>query len=146
MTLAPARSGMPKHFGIRITQAEKDKLVGELDVDDRHLNNSGHVHGGALAAFADDLGGTLAGLNVGPEFRTTTIESKTNIFRACVPGRLTGVAVPVHVGRRMIVLQISIYRPDEKLAAMMIQTQMVLPRESEMPTHPVFARMPTKSD
>ena len=99
-------------------------------MDDRHLNNSGHVHGGALAAFADDLGGRLAGLNVPPGFRTTTIESKTNIFRACVPGRLTGVAVPVHVGRRMIVVQTSIYRPDGKLAAMMIQTQMVLPTET----------------
>ena len=74
MTSTPARSGMPAHFGIRIADADKDKLVGELDVDDRHLNNSGHVHGGALAAFADDLGGTLAGLNVPPGFRTTTIE------------------------------------------------------------------------
>ena len=133
MTSTPAHSGMPEHFGIRITDADKDKLVGELDVDDRHLNNSGHVHGGALAAFADDLGGRLAGLNVPPGFRTATIESKTNIFRACVPGRLTGVAVPVHVGRRMIVLQTSIYRPDGKLAAMMIQTQMVLPRGSATP-------------
>src|SRR5215468_4394024 len=87
-----------------------------------------------MAAFADDLGGTLAGLNVPPGFRTTTIESKTNIFRACLPGRLTGVAVPVHVGRRMIVLQISIFRPDTKLAAMMIQTQMVLPREAVTPS------------
>jgi uncharacterized protein (TIGR00369 family) len=130
MTSTPSRSGMPGHFDIRITDADKDKLLGELDVDDLHLNNSGHVHGGALAAFADDLGGTLAGLNVQPGSRTTTIESKTNIFRACVPGRLTGVAVPVHVGRRMIVLQISIYRPDGKLAAMMVQTQMVLPRET----------------
>ena len=127
MTSTAARSGMPGHFGIRVTEADKDKLVGELDVDDRHLNNSGRVHGGALAAFADDLGGALAGLNV------TTIESKTNIFRACVPGRLTGVAVPVHVGRRMIVLQTSIYRPDGKLAAMMIQTQMVLPSGSATP-------------
>ena len=133
MTSIPARSGMPAHFGIRITNADKDKLLGELDVDDRHLNNSGHVHGGALAAFADDLGGTLAGLNAPPGFRTTTIESKINIFRACEPGRLSGVAVPVHVGRRMIVLQISIYRPDGKLAPMMIQTQMVLPRESATP-------------
>jgi len=98
------------------------------------INNSGHVHGGALAAFADDLGGTLAGLNVPPGSRTTTIESKTNIFRPCEAGRLTGVAVPVHVGRRMIVLQISIYRPDGKLAAMMIQTQMVLPREAATPS------------
>ena len=130
MTSIPIRSGMPGHFGIRITDADKDKLAGELDADDRHLNNSGHVHGGALAAFADDLGGALAGLNVSPGFRTTTIESKTNIFRACEPGRLTGVAVPVHVGRRMIVLQTSIYRPDGKLAAMMIQTQMVLPSGS----------------
>jgi 1,4-dihydroxy-2-naphthoyl-CoA hydrolase len=130
MTSTPARSGMPDHFGIRIAEADKDKLVGELDVDDRHLNNSGHVHGGALAAFADDLGGRLAGLNVPSGFRTATIESKTNIFRACLPGRLTGVAVPVHVGRRMIVVQTSIYRPDGKLAAMMIQTQMVLQRET----------------
>jgi uncharacterized protein (TIGR00369 family) len=121
------------HFGIRITDADKDKLVGELDVDDRHLNNSGHVHGGALAAFADDLGGALAGPNVSPGFRTTTIESKTNIFRACAPGRLTGVAVPVHVGRRTIVLQTQIYRADGKLAAMMIQTQMVLPRGATTP-------------
>src|SRR5438034_9062300 len=98
MTSTHARTGMPAHFGIRITNADKDKLVGELDADDRHLNNSGHVHGGALAAFADDLGGALAGLNVPPEFRPTTIESKTNIFRACEPGRLTGAVVPVHVG------------------------------------------------
>src|SRR5215469_2929495 len=133
MTSIPARSGMPQHFGIRIIEANKDKLVGELDVDDRHLNNSGHVHGGALAAFADDLGGTLAGLNVPSGFRTTTIESKTNIFRACGPGRLTGIAVPVHVGRRLIVLQILIFRPDGKLTAMMIQTQMVLPREAATP-------------
>src|ERR1700747_722425 len=130
MTSTPDRSGMPGHFGIRITAADKDKLVGELDADDRHLNNSGHVHGGALAAFADDLGGRLAGLNVPSGFRTATIESKANMYSACVPGRLTGVAVPVHVGRRMIVVQTSIHRPDGKPAAMMIQTQMVLPRES----------------
>src|ERR1700726_574005 len=127
MTSTPARSGMPGPFGIRITDAAKDRLVGEMDANDRHLNNSGHVHGGALAAFADDLGGGLAGLNAPKGFRTTTIESKTNIFRACTPGRLTGVAVPIHVGRRTIVLQTSIYRADGKLAAMMIQTQMVLP-------------------
>ena len=121
--------GMPEYFGIRIVSAEKDKLVGELDADHRHVNRGGHVHGGTMAAFADDLGGTLAGLNVQPGFRTTTIESKINILRASPPGRLTGVAVPVHVGRRTIVLQTSIYRPDGKLAAVMTQTQMVLPRD-----------------
>ena len=121
--------GMPEYFGIRITSAEKDKLVGELDADQRHVNRGGHVHGGTLAAFGDDLGGTLAGLNVAEGFRTTTVESKINILRACLPGRLVGVSVPIHVGRRTIVLQTSIYRPDGKLAALMTQTQMVLPRD-----------------
>jgi 1,4-dihydroxy-2-naphthoyl-CoA hydrolase len=133
MTSTPTRSGMSGHFGIRVVDANKEKLVGELDADDRHLNNSGHVHGGALAAFADHLGGALAGLNVSPGFRTSTIESKTNIFRACVPERLTGVAIPIHVRRRTIVLQTSIYRADGKLAAMIIQIQMVLPRGSATP-------------
>ena len=131
MTDPLPHDGMPEYFGIRITQAEKEKLRGEIDVDHRHLNRGGHVHGGALAAFADDLGGRLAGLNCAPGFRTTTLESKTNIFRACPPGRLTGEAVPVHVGRRTIVVQTSIYRADGKLAAMMTQTQMVLPRDAE---------------
>lgn len=127
-TILPER-GMPEHFGIRIVSAEKDKLVGELDVDHRHVNNSGNVHGGALLAFADDLGGGVAKLNIPSGFRSTTIESKSNILRACTPGRLTGVAVPIHAGRRTVVVQTSIYRADGKLAAVTTQTQLVLPRE-----------------
>jgi 1,4-dihydroxy-2-naphthoyl-CoA hydrolase len=115
MTSLLPRSGMPEHFSIRITSAEKDKLVGEIDVDHRHLNKGGIVHGGALLAFADDLGGTVAGLNIPEGFRTTTIESKSNIFHSCPPGRLTGIAVPVHIGRRTVVVQTSIYRSDGKL-------------------------------
>jgi uncharacterized protein (TIGR00369 family) len=124
-----ARKNMPEHFGIRIVSAEKDKVVGEIDADERHLNNIGIVHGGAYMAFADDLGGTAAGLNIPPGTRTTTIESKSNFFRASPPGKITGVAVPIHVGRRTIVVQTSIYAADGKLAAMVTQTQLVLPRE-----------------
>src|SRR5207248_10090426 len=131
MTDEAPRSGMPGHFGIRITEATKDRLTGEMDADERHLNAGGVVHGGALAAFADDLGGALAGLNAAKGFRTATTESKTNIFRACPPGRLTVVAVPVHVGRRTIVLKTSIYRSDGKSAARMTQPQTAPPRGSK---------------
>src|SRR5947207_14065427 len=107
MTSDTPRSGMPGHLGIRITDATKDRLTGEMDADERHLNAGGVVHGGALAAFADDLGGALAGLNAPKGFRTATIESKPNLLRACPPGRRSGIAVPVHVARRTIVLQTS---------------------------------------
>jgi 1,4-dihydroxy-2-naphthoyl-CoA hydrolase len=121
--------GMARHFGIRIIAEGKDKVVGEIDADERHLNAGGIVHGGAYMAFADELGGHAAGLHLAPGTRTTTIESKSNFFRACRPGRLTGEAVPVHVGRRMIVVQTSIYGADGKRAAIVTQTQLVLPRE-----------------
>jgi acyl-coenzyme A thioesterase PaaI-like protein len=50
MISLPARSGMPEDFGIRIISAQKDKLVGEIDVDHRHLNKGGIVHADALLA------------------------------------------------------------------------------------------------
>jgi uncharacterized protein (TIGR00369 family) len=128
MTTAHPRANMPEHFGIRIVSAEKDKVIGEIDADARHLNNRGVVHGGAMMAFADDLGGTAARLNIADEMSTTTIESKSNFFRACAPGRVTGVTVPLHVGRRTVVVQTSIYDADGKLAAMVTQTQLVIPR------------------
>ena len=128
MASFPARINMPEHFGIRIVSAEKDRLVGELDADERHLNNNGIVHGGALMAFADDLGGTLAGLNKPADMSTTTIESKSNFFRASPPGRLTAITVPLHVGRRTIVVQTQIFGADGKLAALVTQTQLVIPR------------------
>lgn len=129
MATVRPRKNMPAHFGIRIVSAEKDKVVGEIDADERHLNNLGIVHGGAYMAFADDLGGTAAGLNIAEGMRTTTIESKSNFFRASPPGRITGISVPIHVGRRTIVVQTSIFAADGKLAAMVTQTQLVLPRE-----------------
>jgi acyl-coenzyme A thioesterase PaaI-like protein len=86
-----------------------------------------------IQPVADDLGGTVAGLNTPAGFRTTTIESKSNIFHACPAGRPTGIAVPVHVERRTVFVQTSICRSDGKLAAIMTQTQLVLPREPSAP-------------
>jgi 1,4-dihydroxy-2-naphthoyl-CoA hydrolase len=123
------RAGMARHFGIRVVAADKNKVVGEIDADERHLNAGGIVHGGAYMAFADELGGFAAGLNLQPGMRTTTIESKTNFFRASPPGKLTAEAVPVHVGRRTIVVQTSVFGPDGKKAAVVTQTQLVLPRD-----------------
>jgi len=120
-------AGMALHFGIRITAEGKEEVVGAIDADARHLNAGGIVHGGAYMAFADELGGYAASLHLPPGARTTTIESKSNFFRANRPGRLVGKAVPLHVGRRTIVVQTSIYGPDGKLAAIVTQTQLVLP-------------------
>jgi 1,4-dihydroxy-2-naphthoyl-CoA hydrolase len=122
-------AGMALHFGVRIVAGDREKLVGELDAEERHVNAHGVVHGGAYMAFADELGGQMAGLNLPPGATTTTIESKTNFFRASPPGRLRAEAVPLHVGRRTIVVQTTIYGADGRRAALVTQTQLVIPRD-----------------
>jgi 1,4-dihydroxy-2-naphthoyl-CoA hydrolase len=129
MTEAWPRAGMALHFGIRVVAGDKDKVIGELDADERHVNAAGIVHGGAYMAFADELGGQMAALNLPQGTSTTTIESKTNFFRASKPGRLRAESVPLHVGRRTIVVQTAIYGPDGKRAALITQTQLVIPKE-----------------
>src|SRR5215212_766976 len=131
MVEAWPRAGMALHFGIRVVAGDREKVVGELDADERHLNARGIVHGGAYMAFADELGGQAAHLNLPQGASTTTIESKTNFFRASPPGRLRAEAVPLHVGRRTIVVQTTVYAPDGKRAEMVTQTQLVIPKDRE---------------
>jgi hypothetical protein len=95
---------MPKCIGIRITYAKKDRLVGELDVDKRHLNNTGHVHGVALAAFADDLGGRLAGLNVPSGAGQPRLNPTRISFESASLGGLPGLLWRSMLGQRMIVI------------------------------------------
>src|SRR4029079_13785937 len=129
MAEAWPRAGMALHFGITVVAGDKDKVIGELDADERHVNAVGIVHGGAYMAFADELGGQMGALNLLPGTTTTTIESKTNFFRASPPGRLRAESVPLHVGRRTIVVQTTVYTHDGKRAALVTQTQLVIPRE-----------------
>jgi 1,4-dihydroxy-2-naphthoyl-CoA hydrolase len=97
-----------------------------MEADDCHLNAFGVLHGGALMAFGDELGGLGSRFHIPPRARTSTIESKTNFFRACAPGRIIGESMPLHVGRRTLVWQTSIFGPDGKRVALVTQTQLVL--------------------
>jgi uncharacterized protein (TIGR00369 family) len=78
-------------------------------------------------AFADNLGGTGTVANLPAGTITTTIESKTNFFAAIPLGDTARAeCTPLHRGRTTMVWQTKITRGDGKLAAMVIQTQLVL--------------------
>lgn len=115
-------------LGIEASEAKPDLVTGTLTVRP-DLCTAGHaVHGGALMAFADSLAAIGAYLNL-PEGAegTTTIESKTNfIGRAEVEAVLTGTSTPVSVGKRLSVWQTRITSEDDKLIALITQTQLVL--------------------
>ena len=116
--------------GMKITHLSRDKVVAELVVREELHNRFGALHGGAVMALADNLGGTATMANLPPGGRTATIESKTNFF-APVPLGDTARAecTPLHRGRTTMVWQTRITRNDGRLCALVIQTQIVMPPE-----------------
>lgn len=116
----------PGFLGVRFVSASKERVVGELDVPRELCTLPGRAHGGALMAFADTLGAYGTVINLPEGASTTTLESKSNFFAAGPEGgTLRGEATPLHVGRRTMVWQTRI-TADDKLVALVTQTQMVL--------------------
>ena len=115
-------------MGMKITHISKDKVEAELLVRAELENRFGVLHGGAVMALADNLGGTATMANLPPGARTATIESKTNFF-APIPIGDTAHAecTPLHRGKSTMVWQTRITRNDGKLCAIVTQTQIVIP-------------------
>src|SRR5580658_6660124 len=114
-------------MGMKITHVSKDKVTAEMVVRDELNNRNGTLHGGAVMALADNLGGTATMANLPKGGRTATIESKTNFF-AAIPAGDTAHAecTPLHRGRSTMVWQTRITRNDGRLCALVIQTQIVI--------------------
>lgn len=115
-------------IGVKMTLVTKDRLEAELLVTPDHCTIPATMHGGAMMAFADNMGGCGAFLNMPEGMMTTTVESKTNFLRPVPVGqKALAVTTPVHIGKSLQVWKTEISREDGKLAAIVTQTQMILP-------------------
>jgi uncharacterized protein (TIGR00369 family) len=120
------RGHMPDMMGVRFVEATKDRVVAELTIRPDLTTVGGHLHGGAIMAFADTVGASATGLNLPAGASTTTLESKTNFFAAGTAGVVRAEATPLHRGRRTQVWQTRITDASGRLLALTTQTQMVL--------------------
>jgi uncharacterized protein (TIGR00369 family) len=124
---AATRGTLSETLGVRFIEAAPERVVAEVDVTDALCTVPGIMHGGAIMALADTLGGVATSLNLPPGAGTTTIESKTNFF---APGRtgetVRAECVALHRGRRTMVWQTRVTGPDGRLLALVTQTQIVL--------------------
>ena len=114
-------------LGITADAAGPEGVVLSLDWAQNLTTGGGVLHGGIVMALADTSGAVCAFLNL-PEGAggTTTIESKTNFMAATRSGTVKAHSRPLHVGRRVIVVETEIRGNDGKLAAKTIQSQAVL--------------------
>ena len=81
-----------------------------------------------MMALADTLGAIATVANLAEGSTTTTVESKTNFFAAIPVGDIARAeCTPLHRGRTTMVWQTRVTRGDGRVAALVIQTQLVLP-------------------
>ncbi len=118
----------PGLMGVEISEATKDKIVASMLVRPDLCTAGGICHGGAFMAFADTIGAVGTVVNLPPNTRTATIESKTNFMGAApVNTKVIAESIPLHKGRTTQVWQTTIKTEAGKLCAIVTQTQMVLP-------------------
>ena len=126
--LQAANQGLlPDLLGVTFVEATPDHVAATLRVRDDLCTLGGILHGGAIMAFADTLGACATALNLPGGAGTTTIESKTNFLSSAPTGTtVRGECTPIHRGRRTMVWQTRVTGTDDRLVALVTQTQMVL--------------------
>jgi 1,4-dihydroxy-2-naphthoyl-CoA hydrolase len=126
---AKSQPPFAEFLGLKITHVSSERVTAELPMRQELNNRFNIMHGGAIMALADNLGGTAATANLKEGQSTTTIESKTNFFAAIPIGDVAKAeCTPLHRGRTTMVWQTRITRNDGKLCALVTQTQLVLDR------------------
>lgn len=114
------------HLGIETVASAKEEVRMRMPWRAELCTAQGVLHGGALMALGDSSGALCAVNNLPEGAWTSTIESKTNFFRAVREGYAEAVSTPLHVGRTTIVVQTDIFDQSGKRVARVSQTQAVL--------------------
>jgi 1,4-dihydroxy-2-naphthoyl-CoA hydrolase len=117
-----------KLLGLELVTVTPDRVEAVLQVREELCTRPAVLHGGAVMALADTLGAIATVANLAEGTTTTTIESKTNFFAAIPVGDTARAeCTPLHRGRTTMVWQTRVMRSDGRVAALVIQTQLVLP-------------------
>jgi len=119
---------LPGYLGMKVESAASDVVVGSLVVEEKLCTTGDILHGGAMMTLADTLGAVVAFLNMAPNTRTNTVESKTNFLKAAKIGtKVTATCKLVNKGRTMALLMTEIRDHDNRLLAVVSQSQIMLP-------------------
>ena len=109
---------MDEALGVRIVRSGPDEVVLEYDVDDRHRQPYGIVHGGmhcTIVESACSMGAAIAAASRGQS--VVGIDNHTSFIHAVREGRLTVTARPLTRGRRSQLWQADVRSDDGTLVA-----------------------------
>lgn len=133
--------GLDAALGIRVVHCGPDEVVLEYDVDDRHRQPYGIVHGGmhcTVVETACSMGGAMAAASRGQS--VVGVENHTSFIHAVRDGRLTVTARPLTRGRRSQLWQADVRDDAGLLVASGRVRLLALDRGSELAGEPVAVK------
>jgi uncharacterized protein (TIGR00369 family) len=113
-------------LGVSLDGASAQEVTGRLSFSEDLCTAGGILHGGALMALADTLGGICAYLNLPEGAGTATVSSNTSFLRPVRGGEVSGRTEPLHIGRSTIVVQTTLRDDDGRAVSHTTQVQAVL--------------------
>ena len=115
-------------IGMRLASAGPGLATFVLDVDERHHNPMGSVHGGILADLADAAMGYAVISTLAAEETFTTLEIKLNFLRPAFAGRLRCHARVESRGKTIVYATADVVNDEGKLIAKAVSTNLVQKR------------------
>ena len=129
-------SQMRHLVGYRVVETSNEKVVAEIDFRDDLTQSMGLWHTGAIITLADTAATGAAFENMEPASDQSgsgqfpvAIQISANLLGNSNKGKLVAEAVPVHVGRRTIVVQTTVRNEEGRHLATVTSTMVAVSRE-----------------
>ena len=111
------RSSFHTWAGMEVVSAAAGEVTIAMDVEERHVNLQGFVHGGMLAILADTACGLSIRSAMEPGRLHVTTDLDIHFLSPAGPGRLLGRGRAVKVGRSLAFAEASIEDEEGRLLA-----------------------------
>jgi uncharacterized protein (TIGR00369 family) len=115
-------SGPTADLGLELESLKQGHVVFSMNVQDRHKQMHGVVHGGVLATLADTVAAIAAYTAVPWGTHIATVELKINYLAAVEGGKIKADARVLRAGRNFVVTECEIFSESGTMVAKALMT------------------------
>jgi uncharacterized protein (TIGR00369 family) len=108
--------GWDSALGIRVEELTARRVVAYVDIDERHQQGYGIVHGGVWASVVESVGShgaAMAAHEITGQMAVVGIANSTDFLRPHRTGRVRATGTPIQSGRTQQIWLVEIEREDD---------------------------------